>query len=104
MTDKFSKLEVIKSRVPVKSSHKFNITWTLDDLTIYDFDLPARELETEEEEAEEIIRRLRSPPKRKSKFDFEKEIFELMQKYIAEEIDKDILAKCQSQNPNTKTF
>lgn len=86
-------IKIIKQRIE-SPARKLNVKWTLES---DDFEEVRKKPETEEEEAEEIIHRLKAPPRRKRAnntfhgIDLEKELMEALSKSIAEEIDKEIL-------------
>lgn len=93
MTDKFPKLTMLKSRITTKS-HKLNLKWTLDNLN---YEVPRKKPETQEEEAEEIIRRLQAPPRSRGWF-LEGEIMDVLSKSIAEEIDREIIENAKTSS------
>ena len=85
-------IKLIKQRIEAPSQ-KLNVKWTFE---LEEPEEVRKKPETEEEEADEIIRRLKAPP-RKNRLnaihglDLEKEIMEVLSKSIAEEIDKEII-------------
>jgi len=88
------KIEIIKQRVNAPS-RKLNIKWTVEDFEF--FEPERKKPETEEEEAEEIIHRLKAPPVRRRNnayhgIDLEKEITEALSKSIIAEIDNEIMS------------
>jgi len=93
-------IEVIKTFVNVKP-RKLNVKWTLE--TTFDwpsFPAPVRKKpETEEEEAEEIIRRLKEPPKPRDPMD---DIMDELARRIAEDIDKELLASYAKRENRTR--
>lgn len=76
-------IEIIKQRIEAPT-RKLNVKWNCEaEYTV------RKKPETEEEEAEEIIRRLKEPPK---PYDPQQDIMDKLAKHIAEEIDKELLA------------
>ena len=81
-------IEIIKQRIEAPT-RKLNVKWTLEPTLDWPSFEPVRKKpETEEEEAEEIIRRLKEPPKPRDPMD---DIIGELARCIAEEIDKEIM-------------
>ena len=91
------KLEIIKQRIDAPS-RKLNAKWSLE----YDyFEDVRKKPETEEEEADEIIRRLKAPPRKKrNNTDIETETMYQFAKQIAAEIEKEIIIDVYGQGKN----
>lgn len=87
------KIEILKTIITAKP-RKLNVKWSVES---DDFEEVRKKPETEEEEAEEIIHRLKAPPRKKRNntfhgIDLEKEIMEALSASITAEIDNEIMS------------
>lgn len=87
-------LEIIRQEI-IAPSRKLTAIWRIEEGDLEE--VVRKKPETEEEEAEEIIRRLKSPPRRN--IDVEKELIELISMSIAKDLDKALLVDllCQQK-------
>lgn len=87
-----NKIEIIKTRINAPTKI-LTAKWTIDE---YEMEPLRKKPETVEEEADEIVYRLKSQPKKRLSgihqydLDLEKELGEILSKIIAEEIDREI--------------
>ena len=93
-------IEIIKQRIEAPT-RKLNVKWTFETTSDWPaFPEPVRKKpETEEEEAEEILRRLKEPPKPR---DPTQDIMEELARHIAEDIDKELLASYAKRENRTR--
>lgn len=81
--------KILKSRNA--PSKKFEVKWDSNNLS-FDTDVPSKKPKTREEEADEIIRRLSTTPRRRTTGQtLQEEIMLIIARSISDEIDREVL-------------
>jgi hypothetical protein len=88
-------MKIIKQRVD-STSQKLNVKWSFEGFNDI-VEQPRKKPETREEEADEIIHRLKTPPRtHRSPIEIKNQIMDILSRQIAKDIDDEIL-KCLSK-------